>query len=80
VLIIAAWMRRRWRVNEDADALLAQMLGRDAWMEARQRGRDDGLEDAERIHWRRVAPRINTRAALKRDVGSGFRAPVSPGV
>jgi hypothetical protein len=74
--MIAAWLRRRWRVNEDVDALLSAMPGKGAWLEARQRGHDESLTDDERVHWRRVALRIETRAGLARDVGSGFAPPI----
>lgn len=54
------YFRERRRVRQDAIALLMAMPGKEAWLEARARGKDfDGRSDDERMHWWRVAGRLD---------------------
>jgi hypothetical protein len=54
------YFRERRRVRQDAIVLMLSMPGKEAWLEARARGKDfDGRTDDDRMHWWRVSHYID---------------------
>ena len=70
------WMEGRRAARRSAEALMQAMPGRDAWLEARARGREMERDEDDRGHWWRVAALIERRVGIERITDTSLVPPL----